>query len=80
MILKTEVFNPYIDSIANAEEEAINQIAERIGLRVIDEIFLAPKEDLVDIMLENNFIRENKQSDGKIRLLPQLSNETLNLY
>ncbi len=80
MVLKTEVFNPYIDSIANAEEEAINQIAERIGLRVIDEIFLAPKEDLVDIMLENNFIRENKQSDGKIRLLPQLSNETLNLY
>jgi hypothetical protein len=42
MVLKTEVFNPYIDSIANAEEEAINQIAERIGLRVIDEIFLAP--------------------------------------
>ncbi len=80
MILKTEVFNPYIDSIANAEEEAINKIAERIGLRVIDEIFLAPKEDLVDIMLENNFIRENKQSDGKIRLLPQLSNETLILY
>ena len=80
MILKTEVFNPYIDSIANAEEEAINQIAERIGLRVIDEIFLAPKEDLVAIMLENNFLRENKQSDGKIRLLPQLSNETLILY
>ncbi|MBA7514837.1 hypothetical protein ES705_06872 [subsurface metagenome] len=80
MILKAEVFNPYIDSIANAEEEAINQIAERIGLRVIDEIFLAPKEDLVDIMLENKFIRENKQSDGKIRLLPQLSNETLTLY
>ncbi len=80
MILKTEVFNPYIDSIANAEEEAINKIAERIGLRVIDEIFLAPKEDLIDIMSENNFIRENKQSDGKIRLLPQLSNETLYLY
>ncbi len=80
MILKTEVFNPYIDSIANAEEEAINQIAERIGLRVIDEIFIAPKEDLVDIMLENNFIRENKQSDEKIRLLPKLSNETLILY
>ena len=80
MILKAEVFNPYIDSIANAEEEAINQIAERIGLRVIDEIFLAPKEDLVDIMLENKFIRDNKQSDGKIRLLPQLSNETLTLY
>ena len=80
MILKTEVFNPYIDSIANAEEEAINQIAERIGLRVIDEIFIAPKEDLVDIMLENNFIRENKQSDEKIRFLPQLSNETLILY
>ena len=54
MILKADVFNPYIDSIANAEEKAVDQISERIGLRVIDEIFLAPREDLIEILIENN--------------------------
>ncbi|MFX1311824.1 MAG: hypothetical protein ACFFHD_04305 [Promethearchaeota archaeon] len=80
MILKNDVFLPYIDSIANAEEEAIKSIAERIGLRLIDGIFLAPQESFVDILLENNYLRENKQTDGTIRLLPQFSNETLILY
>jgi hypothetical protein len=80
MILKSDVFDPYIDSVANPEEEAIEKIAERIGLRIIDDIFLAPTENLVEIMLENNFIRSTTQSDGVIRLLPQLSNETLYLY
>lgn len=80
MILKNDVFLPYIDSIANAEEDAIEKIAERIGLRLIDEIFLAPQEEFVDILLEHNFLRDNKQSDGAIRLYPQFSNETLVLY
>ncbi len=80
MLLKNDVFLPYIDSIANAEEEAIKSIAERIGLRLIDGIFLAPQRDFVEILLENNYLRENKQTDGTIRLLPQFSNETLFLY
>jgi hypothetical protein len=80
MILKSDVFLPYIDSIANAEEEAIEKINERIGLRIMDDIFLAPSEDLVDLLLENNFLREIKQSDGIIRLYPQFSNESLILY
>ena len=80
VILKTEVFSPYIDSIANTEEEAIEKIAERMGLRLIDEIFLAPREDAVDIFEANNYFRESKQSDGSIRYYPQLSNETLLLY
>ena len=80
MILKNEVFLPYIDSIANAEEDALEKIAERIGLRLIDDIFLAPQEDFTEILLENNFLRDNKQSDGTIRLYPQFSNETLVLY
>jgi len=80
MIMKNEVFLPYIDSIANAEEEAIEKISERIGLRVIDDLFLAPKEDFLEILLTNNFLRSNKQSDGTIRYLPQFSNETLVLY
>ena len=80
IILKTTVFLPYIDSIANPEEEALEKIAERIGLREIDGIFLAPQENFVQILLDNKFLRENKQSDGSIRLNPQFSNETLILY
>ncbi|MFX0008485.1 MAG: hypothetical protein ACFFA7_07675 [Promethearchaeota archaeon] len=80
MILKNEVFLPYIDSIANAEEDALEKISERIGLRLLDEIFIAPQEDFAEMLLENNFLRENKQSDGTIRLYPQFSNETLVLY
>ncbi|MHA1490185.1 MAG: hypothetical protein ACTSRI_11095 [Promethearchaeota archaeon] len=80
MILKNDVFLPYIDSIANAEEEAIEKIAERLGLRIIDGIFLAPQESFIEILLENNYLRKNNQADKKIRLLPQFSNETLILY
>ncbi|MFX1337674.1 MAG: hypothetical protein ACFFDK_03610 [Promethearchaeota archaeon] len=80
MILTNEVFLPYIDSIANAEEESIETIAERIGLHILEGIFLAPQKDSVEIFLEHNFLRENKQSDGSIRLIPQFSNETLILY
>ena len=80
IILKNDVFVPYIDSIANSESEAIESIAERIGLRILDGIFLAPRQEVANIFLINNFLRENKQSDGKIRLIPQFSNETLILY
>ena len=80
MILKNEVFLPYIDSIANAEEDAIENIAERIGLRILDGIFLAPQKNTVEIFLEHNFLRESKQSDETVRLIPQFSNETLILY
>ncbi len=80
IILKNDVFSPYIDSIANAEEEAIESIAGRIGLRILDGIFLAPQQNVVEIFLKNNFLRESKQSDGTVRLIPQFSNETLILY
>ena len=80
MILKNDVFLPYIDSIANAEEDAIEKMVERIGLRLIDGIFLAPQEDLIEILLDNNYLRESKQTDGTLRLLPQFSNETLIIY
>ncbi|MHA2326501.1 MAG: hypothetical protein ACXACB_13930, partial [Promethearchaeota archaeon] len=80
LLLSNDVFLPYIDSIANAEEEALENIANRIGLRLIDDIFLAPQEDFVDILFDNNYLREKKQTDGTIRLLPQFSNETLIIY
>ncbi|TFG27173.1 MAG: hypothetical protein EU532_08085 [Promethearchaeota archaeon] len=80
MLLKNDVFLPYIDSIANAEEQAIESIAERLGLRILDGIFLAPKQETIEIFLEHNFLRENKQSDGSIRMIPQFSNETFILF
>ena len=80
MILKNDVFLPYIDSIANAEEDAIENIADRLGLRVLDGIFLAPKQDFINLLLRKNFLSESKQSDGTTRYNPQFSNETLVLY
>ena len=80
LILKNDVFLPYIDSIANAEEEAIESISERIGLRIIDGIFVGPQQEFVDILLSNNFLYESKQSDGSIRLIPRFSNETLIIF
>ncbi|MGQ4875161.1 MAG: hypothetical protein ACP6IY_13930 [Promethearchaeia archaeon] len=80
MILKNDIFEPFIDSTANAEEEAIEKIAERIGLRVLDGIFLAPQDGFLDLLEENNFLRKSKQKDGTVRYIPQFSNETLILY
>ena len=80
MILKSEIFLPYIGSIANAEEESIDMLAERIGLRSLNEIFLAPNHDFVEILQNHNFLNEMKQQDGTIRLFPQFSNETLVIY
>jgi len=80
MIIKDDVFMPYIDSIANEEEEGLEAICERIGLRIIDGIFISPKEEFVDILIDNYFLTEKSQPDGIIRLLPKFSNETLVLY
>ena len=80
MLLKNDVFEQYIESTANAEEEAAENIAERIGLRVLDDIFLAPQAEFVEILLKHSFLREVAQEDGKIRYVPQFSNETLVLY
>jgi len=80
MLLKNDVFEPYIESVAHAEEEAVENIAERVGLRVLDDIFLAPKTEFVEILLNHSFLREVPQDDGKIRYVPQFSNETLVLY
>ncbi len=80
LILKNDMFLPYIDSIANTEQESIESIAKRIGLRVIDGIFLGPENKFVDILIDNNYLKENKQSDGVNRLIPQFSNETLIIY
>ena len=80
MVIKNEVFAPFIDSIANEEQEAVESIVERIGLRIIDDIFLAPQESFIDILDTNLFIRKVIQDSGNARYIPQFNNETLILY
>lgn len=80
MILKNEVFEAYIDSIAKTEQDAVENIADRIGLRIIDDLFLAPQDSFIDILMSNNFLRTAVQPSGNIRYIPQFSNETLILY
>jgi len=77
VILIDEIFEPFVDNVAHAEKEAIEKLSERVGMRVLDGIFIGPKHDFIEILLEHNFLRENKQSDDKTRLIPQFSNETL---
>lgn len=87
MIKKTDVFLPYIESIANEEADSIESIAERFGLRLIylvpekeEFLYIAPTHEFIDILINNDFLDKVKQSDGKIRLIPQFSNETLVMH
>ena len=48
-IMISDIFEPYIDKIANAEEEAIKRICQRMGLRIMDGIFIAPTEEFLEL-------------------------------
>lgn len=80
LVQKQDIFLPYIDSISHEEEESIEKISERFGLQLIDIIFITPKEEFIKILQSYNFLKEEIQPDGIIRLVPQFSNETLLLY
>ena len=75
-IMISDVFEPYIDNIANAEEESIKRICNRLELRIADGIFITPTKELLDLAKEHNFFNTQTDSDGKIRWIPQFSNET----
>jgi len=75
-IMISDVFEPYIDNIANAEEESIKRICSRLELRITDGIFISPTEELLKLAEPHNFFSTQNDSDGKIRWIPQFSNET----
>lgn len=75
-IMISDVFEPYIDNIANAEEESIKRICSRLELRITDGIFISPTEDLLKLAEPHNFFNKQNDSDGKTRWIPQFSNET----
>lgn len=77
VILKDDVFAPFIDKIANQEEEALNRILTRLGLRLYDGIFIGMTKRLIYNIEPYNYINRKKVSEDKERILPQLSNETL---
>jgi len=79
VLIKKEIFDPYIHRIANTEHDAIESIAERIGL-CIEKIFLAPQESTIKLFLTHDFFRTVTQKNGNIKFIPQFSNETLVLY
>ncbi len=76
-IMVSDVFDAYIDQIANSEEEAIKRICQRIELSLNMGIFIGPTEKFIDLMKPHKFLSSQQDSDGKIRWIPQFSNETL---
>ncbi|RLI63612.1 MAG: hypothetical protein DRO88_09445 [Promethearchaeia archaeon] len=75
-IMISDVFEPYIDNIANAEEESIKRICNRLELQITDGIFISPTEQLLNLAKPHNYFTTKNDSDGKIRWIPQFSNET----
>jgi len=76
-IMKADVFEPFIDKIANAEEEAVKRLVERMDLRLIYDIFIGPTPEFLALAEPHKYIISQKDDDGKIRWIPQFSNETL---
>jgi hypothetical protein len=77
VIMKNDVFEPFIDQLANKEEDAINKILRRMELRLIDGIFIGPTREFISLTEDHNYINRKQLSDGKTRIIPQFSNETL---
>jgi hypothetical protein len=77
VIMKNDIFEPFIDSLANKEENAIKRILNRMELRILDGIFIGPTKNFIELTEPHKYIKRLKQSDGKTRLFPQFSNETL---
>lgn len=77
VIIKNDIFEPFIDSLANKEENAIKRILGRMELRILDEIFIGPTKNFIELTEPHKYIKRIKQSDGKTRFFPQFSNETL---
>ncbi|MHA1584952.1 MAG: hypothetical protein ACTSWL_06830 [Promethearchaeota archaeon] len=79
-IMKTDIFEPFIDNIANSESESLKRICSRMELQVIMDLFIGPTEKFLELTEPHKYIVQKEDSDGKTRWLPQLSNETLILF
>jgi hypothetical protein len=77
VVLKDEVFLPFIDSVANKEFLNLHQILKRMELQLIHDIFIGPTMNLIKASEPHNYFKKEPLSDSKVRIMPQLSNETL---
>ena len=77
VVLKDEVFLPFIDSVANKEFLNLHQILKRMELQLMHDIFIGPTMNLVKASESHNYFKRESISDSKERIIPQLSNETL---
>ncbi|MBD3353198.1 MAG: hypothetical protein GF364_17090 [Candidatus Lokiarchaeota archaeon] len=77
VILPEQVFDPFIEQIANKERTAITRILKRMELRIIDGIFIGPTERFLELTEPHNYITRKSVSEDKERIIPQFSNETL---
>ncbi|MBN2155054.1 MAG: hypothetical protein JW776_03330 [Candidatus Lokiarchaeota archaeon] len=77
VILKDEIFLPFIDSIASNESINLNHILKRMELQLIHNIFIGPTMQLIRLGEPHNYFRRESSSETKERIIPQLSNETL---
>lgn len=76
-IMVSDIFEAYIDNIAQSEENAIKRICERMELQVIDQIFVGPTEYFLELTQPHKFVVSQVDNDKKTRWIPQFSNETL---
>ncbi len=77
VVMKDEIFLPFIDSIANKEETNLNRILKRMELQLVHEIFIGPTQKLIQSGEPHNYFRRESITETKERIIPQLSNETL---
>jgi len=76
-VMISEIFDPFIDNIANAENESIKRISSRLEMQIILGVFIGPTETFLDLALPHKYFSTQQDADGKTRWIPQFSNETL---
>ena len=76
-VMKSEVFEPFIKNMAKEEEEAIARVLQRIEMRLIHNLFICPTKRFIELTEPHKYLAKQQDADGKIRYIPQFSNETL---
>ena len=76
-IMKEDVFESYVKNLANNEEAALKRIIKNMEMQLIHGMFIAPTTRFLKLAEPHNYVSTQQDDDGKVRYLPQFSNETL---
>jgi hypothetical protein len=77
VVMKEEVFEPFVGTFAESEEQAFPVILKRAGLQLLYDVLIAPTRPLLEMGLEQNYFVRGRDPSGGVRWLAQFSNETL---